>query len=146
MAEGKYVLMVEDDPDDQFLTKDVLKELNSDIPFEFLSDSTQVFHFLETASALPALIILDKNLPAIDGLQILKELKAHSIFKTIPVTVISGSAFPEEIAEFYKQGAASFVIKPSTGKLTHEKIASFLHYWLNVCELPLNVQIPANKA
>ena len=139
--------MIDDDIEDQFLTKDVLRELNLEPIIDFISDSTEVFNYLEAAvikNELPSLILLDKNLPAIEGLEILKQIKQHDSYKIIPVVVISGSGFPEEIAEFYANGAASFITKPSTGQLTTEKIAGFMNYWLNVCDLPSNANIPSN--
>lgn len=139
--------MIDDDPDDQYLTKDVLKELGVEVRIDFLSDSTRVFEFLDHAAeknALPSLILLDKNLPAIDGLQILKDIKSNSQYKNIPVVVLSGSAFPQEINEFYANGAASFITKPSTGSLTTEKISVFMQYWLKVCELPAASAVASN--
>jgi CheY-like chemotaxis protein len=141
------ILMIDDDPDDLFITKEVLKELDLELNIDFITDSTEVFDYLGNAAAdaaLPSLILLDKNLPAIDGLEILKEIKSNDLYKNIPVVIISGSAFPEEINEFYRYGAASFITKPSTGKLTTEKIAGFMQYWLKICELPLNRPVPSN--
>lgn len=144
METSLRILMIDDDHDDHYITKDVLKELNIQVDIDFISDSTIVFDHLESQKEnLPNLILLDKNLPATDGIEILMQLKAHSTYTLIPVVVISGSAFPEEVNEFYRNGASSFITKPSSGKLTKEKIEGFIRYWSEICELPAFQPLPA---
>jgi two-component system response regulator len=132
-----YVLMIEDDADDLFLADYWLNKLEIKIPVQFISDSFQVFSWLAKQQQLPSLIVLDKRLPGIDGIELLKQLKAHSIYKAIPVIIISGTGWPEEISEFYMAGASSYILKPNGGSDgVGEGIKCFAKYWFSLCQLP----------
>jgi CheY-like chemotaxis protein len=76
-------------------------------------------------------------MPRKNGFEVLKEIKSHFQFRQIPVVIISGTAYHEEVKECYLLGANSFVQKPLTDKLTQKKIETFVDYWFTVCELPI---------
>jgi CheY-like chemotaxis protein len=137
------VLMIEDDKEDQYITSATIKEAGIDIPFHFSDTGEDAFQWLGQQKQLPSLIILDKNLPAVEGIDILKELKQHPVYNIIPVVIVSGSAWPEEIAACYAAGASSYIQKPSSGTGTDKKILNFLQYWFETCELPVISVTPA---
>jgi CheY-like chemotaxis protein len=148
MIQAKHytILMVEDDHDDRHITKAFFAERGYDINVQFLDDSDKVIGFLEDAAMegiLPNLILLDLNLPRKNGFEVLKELKSHSQFHVIPVIIVSGTSYAQEVNECYRLGANSFVQKPFTDLLTQKKIETFVEYWFNVTELPL-IQPQAN--
>ena len=138
----RYVLMIEDDPDDVFFAEYWMREMNIEIPTHFINESEKVFDWLEQQQNLPALIVLDRHLPGTDGLEILKQLKAHSIYSSIPVIMLSGSALDKEVAECYSHGASSFILKPKGGT---DKVADgikiFIQYWFHFCQLPPTVRM-----
>jgi len=132
--------MLDDDHDDRHITETVFAEKGYDVKLEFLDESDKVLTFLEDASidgTLPHLILLDLNMPRKNGFEVLKEIKSHFQFRQIPVVIISGTAYHEEVKECYLLGANSFVQKPLTDKLTQKKIETFVDYWFTVCELPI---------
>jgi len=132
--------MLDDDHDDRHITETVFAEKGYDVKLEFLDESDKVLTFLEDASidgTLPHLILLDLNMPRKSGFEVLKEIKSHFQFRQIPVVIISGTAYHEEVKECYLLGANSFVQKPLTDKLTQKKIETFVDYWFTVCELPI---------
>jgi CheY-like chemotaxis protein len=147
-AKHYTILMVEDDHDDRHITQAFFGENGYHINVQVLEDGDKVIGFLEDAAIegnLPNLILLDLNLPRRDGFEVLKELKSHSQFHVIPVIIVSGTSYPQEVNECYRLGANSFVQKPFTDLLTQKKIESFVEYWFNVSELPL-VQPKGNIA
>jgi len=150
MSAGKQftILMIEDDHDDRHITETFFAERGYDINVRFLDESDRVITYLEDAAiegTIPHLILLDLNLPRKNGFEVLKELKLHFQFRQIPVVIISGTAYHEEVKECYLLGANSFVQKPLTDKLTQKKIETFVEYWFTVCELPI-VQSEPNIA
>lgn len=133
-----HILMVEDDPDDRYLTQRVFEEHRYNVKLDFLTGGEEVLAYLDTRSQdmLPSLIVLDKNLPAIDGLDVLRKVKEHPGYRYIPVVMVSGTVAPGVVEECYRAGANSFFQKPSGDRLTRERISAFLHYWLEVVDLP----------
>jgi len=132
------ILMVEDDPDDRYLTQSVFEEHCYNVKLDFLADGEEVLAYLDTRppDMLPSLIVLDKNLPAIDGLNVLREVKEHPRYRYIPVVMVSGTVAPGVVEECYRAGANSFFQKPESDHLTRERISTFLQYWLEVVDLP----------
>jgi CheY-like chemotaxis protein len=139
-TERRYsILMLEDDHDDRHITESFFSEKGYEIDIQFLDESDQLITYLEDAAiegSLPNLILLDLNLPRKNGYEVLKEVKSHSQFHVIPVIIVSGTAFPEEVKDCYRLGANSFVTKPFTDELTQQKIEAFVKYWFGVSELP----------
>ena len=137
---NKYILMLEDDSDDRYVTHSFFQENKVQLGLEFLHNSEAVLPFLEhrvtQQAELPSLILLDKSTPPDGGLYVLQQLKEHEQFRAIPVVMISGSALPDEIEECYRYGGSSFIIKPNSVAKTEEKISSFLNYWFSTAELP----------
>jgi CheY-like chemotaxis protein len=135
-----YILMLEDDSEDRYITQSFFSERGYKIGLEFVSYPDHVMdsllNCLETGAYLPSLIILDKNVPGGDGLEVLQQIKANAALRSIPVILISGTDFEEHIADCYKYGASSYIVKPATNALTIKKIETFVSYWFNVVELP----------
>lgn len=140
--------MVEDDHDDRHITESFFADKGYNIDVRFLDESDKVITYLEDAAiegTVPNLILLDLNLPRKNGYEVLKELKTHSQFHIIPIIIVSGTAYPDEVKECYRLGANSFVQKPFTDQRTREKIETFVNYWFHVNELP-EVQSHTNIA
>ena len=84
----------------------------------------------------PLLILLDLNMPKLDGRQALEEIKKEDRFKEIPVIVFTTSNTRDEISRAYLSGASSFIIKPFSYKSLVDMIKIIKHYWLETVELP----------
>lgn len=133
-TQHRYILMVEDDPDDRHLTQQTLQDIGLNVPIQFLSQSDEVFSFLER-HAPPAIILIDYNISPDNGVEVLKSLKSHPAYRHIPVIILSESAAPTYVTECYRHGANTFVAKPFTSNGTRKKIESFFTYWLEVAEV-----------
>jgi CheY-like chemotaxis protein len=130
----KYVLMLEDDTDDRYITNETLSELGIGIPIKFFSNSHDFLNFL-SASEKPALMLIDFNSTPENGLEVLKKVKNNEQYKDIPVVILSDNDIPHYRAKCYASGAASFIKKPDTHKATKQKIGTFFKYWMDVAEL-----------
>jgi CheY-like chemotaxis protein len=90
----QFVLYADDDADDRASIEETCKAMNAQLSIFFLENGTEVLAYLETLPAddLPSLIILDLNMPKLDGRQTLQRLKAHPVFRQIPVVIVSASS------------------------------------------------------
>lgn len=131
---SRFVLMLEEDGDDRYITEQTLAELGINIPVKFLSNSTEFFNFLSPTNK-PVLVLIDYNSTPENGIKVLKTLKSNNSYSDIPVVILSDSDHPVYKNECYQNGASSFIKKPDTADATNQKIASFFHYWFNVVEV-----------
>lgn len=131
LNDEQYVLMVEDDVDDRYITESTIKELGYNIPIRFISYHRELMTFLGN-SAEPTLILLDYN--PVNGADILRLLKSHPDFNHIPVVVLSEVANKNHVRQCYQLGANSFIQKPTSADRTRNKIETFFKYWLEVVE------------
>ena len=128
--------MLEDDPDDRFITEESLEKLGYDLSIKFVHYSNDLFSHLDT-SPLPDLILLDFNSIPDNATSIIQKLKSDARYKKIPLIVLSDNSPSKYIAECYELGVNSFVIKPSTMEETLSKIDTFFKYWFTIAESPV---------
>ena len=129
----KYVVMLEDDNDDRYLTNETLSELGIDIPIKFFSDSNTLFDYLSFSK--PSLLLIDYNATPDNGLEVLKKIKANPALSELPVVILSDNNLPHYKNECYAAGASSFIKKPDTLEATRQKIGTFFKYWFEVAEV-----------
>ncbi|HMJ48646.1 MAG TPA: response regulator [Ferruginibacter sp.] len=133
------ILMIEHDPDDRALTKDVFADQQYQVDIDFVDSGNGVMPYMDAAAGsqlLPNLILLNVQLPPRDGMDILREIKTHEQFYSIPVVMLSESNVPGIVNECYRSGANSFIKKPSASKETYDTIHAFIQYWFSVNSLP----------
>ncbi|NYT02797.1 MAG: response regulator [Methanosarcinales archaeon] len=110
------VMLVEDNPEDVFLTRKVLRHRQLDQDLMVAEDGLQALEALkklaEEGSRLPDLILLDINLPVMGGLEFLQMLKDDSRFTPIPVVILTGSNINGDIQRSYDLGARTYLVKP----------------------------------
>lgn len=138
------ILLVEDEPGDQELTRRALLSGNIKKDLYVVKDGEEALDYLYRRGRytegewfpLPDLILLDLNLPRLDGRQFLTHIKADPDFRRIPVIVLTTSQDEKDIQQSYEIGANSYVVKP----VTVERIMKLVHaletYWLEVVRLP----------
>jgi CheY-like chemotaxis protein len=133
------ILMLEQDPDDRFITSSVFEENQYKAHLEFVNSGEAVFGYLDRCRKnrlpYPAMILINLYTTPQDGREILKLLKENDHYKHIPVVILSGTNNPAMARECYILGASSFIQKPALLSETNEKIASFFRYWFGTVEL-----------
>ena len=135
-------LVCDDDLDDQLLIEAAFAEACIDADFRFTSDGTELIEYLqnphrEAKYPRPYIILLDLNMPRMDGLQVLEWIKSHPNYRTIPVVMYTTSRDQNDIQRCYRAGANSFMTKCSTFEDLVDKVKTFLKYWTETAELPL---------
>lgn len=130
---SKFILLGEDDPDDQEMLKDVFLGIDGDYHLTFAETGEQMFSFLERLrdDQLPCLIVLDYNMPGLNGADILKELNANPRYAHIPRVIWSTSGSDQFRTKCLELGAADYIIKPSNVKSLEETA----RYMLSVCNV-----------
>jgi CheY-like chemotaxis protein len=126
-----HVLMIEDDIDDRYITDKYFFDNGYDIKVEYLSAEN-----ILSPARMPHLILMSGKY----GLDLLAKLKSHETFRPIPVVILTEMSHPFNIADAYRLGANSVIIKPSTHELTKEKIQAFSKYWFSTVELSPQIQ------
>jgi CheY-like chemotaxis protein len=136
------ILLVEDNPDDILIIQRALKEARVVNQLWVTRDGQEALDFLQhkgqfqdiSTSPKPGLILLDINLPKINGLDVLKEIKEDAEFKRIPTVILTVSRRDEDIAKGYNHGCNSFIQKPVEFEKFVEVVKQIGLYWglLNV--------------
>ena len=136
------ILVVEDDPDDQFLTKEAIKESRIVNELYFVKDGTELLDFLHHKGEfagdfpIPDLILLDLNLPRMNGREALREIKSDQQLCQIPIVILSTSQSEEDVSECYKLGAGGFITKPVKYSDLIETMKTVGDYWFAAVRRP----------
>jgi two-component system, response regulator len=132
--ENIQILLAEDDPDDVFLTLEALRESAPLINVKVVADGEELFAYLKKFS--PQLILLDLNMPKMDGRQALKTLKTDKTLHHIPVVVFTTSKSQEDINFSYQMGVNSYISKPDSFDELVESMKVLEEYWFATAQLP----------
>ena len=140
----KTILLVEDNPDDEELTLRALKKNNILNPVTIVRDGAEALDYLfcqgayagRDASLQPAVILLDLKLPKIDGLEVLKRLRADARTRLLPVVILTSSKEEQDLASGYSLGANSYIRKPVDFTKFMEAVRQVGLYWLMMNEPP----------
>jgi CheY-like chemotaxis protein len=138
------ILMADDDKDDRMMTEKALRKNRVINPIRFLEDGEELVEYLKRTgryadpqkSPRPCFILLDLNMPRMDGRKALEIIKADPELKKIPVVVLTTSKAEEDIVRTYKLGANSFITKPVNFEGLVSVMESLKNYWLEIVELP----------
>ena len=136
MHNSSPILLVEDDLVDASTVERALRDLNATNPLLCSINGEQALEYLRSESdKKPCVIFLDLNMPKMDGLELLKVLKADELLKRIPVVVLSTSKNNEDIVQSFGLSVAGYIVKPVNYKEFVEMIRTILSYW-TLSELP----------
>lgn len=138
--------MADDDADDRQMTREAFEQCRVANDLRFVEDGVELLDYLHrrnkysapASSPRPGLILLDLNMPKMDGREALRHIKSNARFRNIRIVVMTTSKADEDILRSYDLGAESFVTKPVTFTALVEVIAAMGRYWLEIVELPWN--------
>lgn len=137
--------MADDDPDDRELTADALREAHLANELRTVEDGIELLAYLRhtgpyadpATAPRPGIILLDLNMPRMDGREALAVIKADPELRQIPVIVMTTSDAEVDIKHAYAVGANSYVTKPVTFTELVARVQELGRYWLEIVELPL---------
>jgi len=139
----KTILLVEDNANDVELTLEAFSEYNLINIVEVVYDGEaalhylyQQGHFVGRPSGNPAVILLDLKLPKVDGLEVLRAIRADAALKFIPVVILTSSREEKDLVESYKLGVNAYVVKPVNFHEFIEAVKSLGVFWALINEPP----------
>jgi len=138
------VIMADDDEDDRLLTTDAMQEAGAKYQCFTVEDGQELLDYLRCRGKyasninydLPSVILLDLNMPILDGRETLKQLKLDPVLSGIPVVILSTSDADEDILQGYDLGASSYMVKPTDYNSLVDMMKSFNHYWFECASIP----------
>ncbi|QPC83953.1 response regulator [Phototrophicus methaneseepsis] len=138
MKAGK-ILLVEDSSDDQLLIQRAFRKHNIVNDIDIAMDGVEALDYLFSADVpqpLPQLILLDVKLPRVDGLEVLRKVRANNRTRLVPVVMLTSSDEERDIVESYELGANSYVRKPVDFHQFANAVSQLGLYWLILNEPP----------
>lgn len=135
------ILLVEDNPADARLTQEAIRDTEFRYQLHLAEDGEEAMEFLHQEGEFagvprPDLILLDLNLPGMDGREVLAEIKADDDLGSIPVVVLTTSTAQQDLLYSYGLRANSYVNKPIDRDRFNDMIKSVMEYWINISTLP----------
>jgi two-component system response regulator len=143
----KVILLVEDNPDDELLTLRALKKNNLTNEVVVARDGVEALDYLfgtgeytgRETQTMPQLILLDLKLPKMDGLEVLRRLRADERTRLLPVVILTSSRELQDMLVGYGLGANSYVRKPVNFEQFVGAVEQLKRYWLSLNEAPPRV-------
>ena len=140
----KVILLVEDNPDDELLTLRALKKNNVLNEVVVARDGVEALDYLfatgkhdgRDTNVMPQLVLLDLKLPRIDGLEVLRRMRADARTRLLPVVILTSSKEQQDMIDGYGLGANSYVRKPVNFERFVEAVEQLKLYWLVLNESP----------
>jgi len=144
LTESLRVLLVEDNPGDADLTRAGLEKSQFPIELTVLASGTEAVAFIQRKGKFadeprPDLVLLDLNLPGVDGQYVLSEIKRNDEMKRVPVSILTSSSAESDVARSYELGANSYVVKPFDFKNHQSIVRAVEEFWFRVVKLPPRV-------
>lgn len=128
----RLIYIVDDDPDDRQIILDAFLEKSPQIDYVFLENAETLLETLYAAEVeLPALILLDLNMPGMMGLHALKEIRSNRLFSQIPVIVLTTSTLQQDRKTSYELGASCYIRKPASFTELVEITDAIVKLWLH---------------
>lgn len=142
IKEYPEVLLIEDREEDAKLTIRALKKYNLINDIKWLEDGQYALDYLfgtgpePVLQAIPKLILLDLKLPRVNGLEVLEQIKASDVLKSIPVIMMTSSKEDVDIQKAYKLGVNSYIVKPINFQNFADAVKQLGMYWLMLNQPP----------
>ena len=137
------IVMADDDPEDVMLARDALAESRLANTLNVVGDGEELLDYLyhrgkysESNAPRPGLILLDLNMPRLDGREALARIKSDPSLRRIPVVVLTTSKAEEDVLRSYDLGANSYITKPVTFDSLVNVVRNLAEYWFGIVVLP----------
>jgi CheY-like chemotaxis protein len=143
IAELKHILLAEDNASDVELTLEALRHNHVVNEVVVVRDGAQALDYLyrrngyaDRAGGRPALVLLDLKMPKVDGIEVLRQVKADPVLKTIPIVILTSSREEQDLVQTYDLGVNAYVVKPVDFHEFIDAVKAIGGFWAVVNELP----------
>ena len=140
------ILLVEDNPNDELLALHAFKKHNLANKVHVVRDGAEALEFIFCTGAYaqrrfenPRVILLDKKLPLVDGMEVLRQIRADPRTHLVPVVMLTASAEDRDVIESYQLGVNSYIVKPVDFEQFTETARQLGYYWLLINKQPTDV-------
>ncbi|MGV3524020.1 MAG: response regulator [Candidatus Sericytochromatia bacterium] len=130
-----YLLIADDDEDDCFLINEALREFGFPAPTRFVANGQELLSTLEGEN-FNGLVLLDLNMPLMDGREALHKIKQNQALRHVPVVILTTSNSPEDIQLTYTTGCSGYVTKPNSFQDLVHMLHKLSDYWFHTVKLP----------
>jgi CheY-like chemotaxis protein len=138
MQNSKPILLIEDDDVDVMTVKRAIRDLKVTNQLVSIGDGEEAIEYLRTENTTkPCIILLDLNMPKMDGAEFLKIVKADKALKNIPIVILTTSNSDRDVIESFERGAAGYMVKSVDYEKFVETIRAIDQYW-TLSKLPSN--------
>jgi two-component system, response regulator len=142
--DGKFILIVEDNPDDEEMTIKSLSHAGITNDVQVVRDGVEALDFLfgtgkfagRDTARMPTVVLLDLKLPKLNGIDVLTRMRQHDLTRTIPVVILTSSSEDEDMVKSYNSGANSYVRKPVVFGDFAKVVSQLGLYWMLLNEVP----------
>jgi two-component system response regulator len=131
------ILLVEDNPNDAELTERALRKSELGARLALARDGAEALDYLLGERPRPRVVFLDLKLPKIDGIEVLRRVRADDRTRSIPVVVLTSSQEERDVSECYHLGVNSYVVKPVEFDKFYQAVSDLGTYWLVLNKSPL---------
>ncbi|PKD42500.1 response regulator [Rhodohalobacter barkolensis] len=107
------VLLTDDDEDDRLIFKEIMDEMDKEVSVNMVNDGNQLMDFLANENTPPHIIFLDLNMPNMNGIECLKEIRSHEKYSDISIAIYSTSTSEKDIDDTFRHGANIYITKPA---------------------------------
>ncbi len=122
-------LLIEDDEIEQLKFQRILKKINPIHTTREANDGEEALQLIISGECIPDVILLDLNMPKMNGIDFLQQFKQHESLKYIPIVMLTTSSNHSEIKQCYRHGASGYIIKPLKYEDYIKKIEILVNYW-----------------
>ena len=129
MQQALQILLIEDDTIEIMKFNRVLSSLEAKHSITEVHNGEDALELLQNSESLPDIILLDLNMPKMNGIEFLTALKANDLLKFIPTVILTTSNNHRDMIECYKIGIAGYILKPLKYEEYRSKIKALLDYW-----------------
>lgn len=126
------LILIDDDPDEAYILKQALKQVDEEKEFTYFDDGNQFIASLNRFLGSNSLILLDLNMPQCGGFEVLQKIKTNKQAANLPVVIYSNSNSPHDIELSYQNGANSYVRKPQGVAEMVDFLTALFNYWQRI--------------
>ncbi len=139
MNRNASILICDDDEDDLYLIKSIFNDTKFSNQTVYLKNGTELLEYLQNQKKETSvgLVLLDLNMPKMDGRETLRIIKNNPEYRRIPVVILTTSNAPQDIEKCYELGANCFMTKPSSYEGLNDAIKTLSKFWLELSYLPI---------
>ena len=140
------IFVAEDDEDDQFLLQTAFASTGMSCNLVFFTNGEELINELTVAEKRPTLVLLDLNMPIMDGFQTLSHLRNNDAYRTMPVLILTTSSQREDVTKAYSMGANSFITKPHQYADLTRTVEQLQQFWLSTASIPQSAKAKQSVA